>query len=101
MKYTQEVKDYEKKTKFLTVQRDKRCVLCRSLPIHIHEIVPRSHFGVNSIINCFDIKNRICLCPNCHAEAANPDMRRKLLDYLVTNFGYEYPEPWYSRYVEN
>jgi len=99
MKYTPEVIEYERQTKAATLQRDKRCVLCRALPVQVHEIIPRSHFGVKSMERCFDIKNRICLCPNCHQDAANPESRRKLLAYLEQTFWYDYSEDWFRRYV--
>lgn len=91
---------YEQFTRAQVMARDKyRCVLCNSPQIQIHEIVPRSRFGKLRSKILFDVKNRVCLCQMCHAEAHNYSHRKMLLDLLKTKYNYTYDEEEFQRYL--
>ena len=91
--------ELEKQTKEFVLNREKsRCILCRKIGVHVHEIVPRSRFGKLRAHILFDVKNRVCLCPACHSEAHNFDTRKHLLEILTARYNYTYIESEFERY---
>lgn len=88
-------------TKLLVHHRDLfTCVLCGQRGVHIHEIIPRSFFGKVIIWQCFDEKNRVSLCPECHSSAHTKEARVRLIDTMMQRFNYEYTESMYYPYLQ-
>lgn len=75
-----------------------KCFLCNKKGIQVHEIVPRSHFGKETMRLCFSEKNRVCLCPSCHSKVHTFKWRRKLLKMLMLKYNYDYPEEKFRQY---
>ena len=83
-------------------ERDKfNCVVCGKNGVQVHEIIPRSAFGKSTMHQCYEEKNRVCLCPSCHSEAHTIEYRSKLLSLMKEKYGYEYTEQHYQRYGED
>lgn len=101
IKFSDLSKEYDKATRNLVLQRDKlRCVLCGAKGVHVHEIVPRSHFGKQNVALCFEEKNRACLCPQCHEDVHNPEARTILLTMMKQVHGYVYEEEQFRKYID-
>ena len=66
-----------------------RCFLCKKRGVQIHEIIPRSA-GRRKFI--YSEKNRVCLCPECHAKAHTRTERTKTLKMLIDKYKYSYDE---------
>lgn len=84
--------------KAVMVRDGNRCFICGKAKIQIHEIVPRSHFGRDTLLLCFSMKNRVCLCPMCHEKAHTFKWRVKLLKMLSSKYGYTYTEEKFRPY---
>lgn len=88
--------DKDRQTYYLVIARDSdyygqpRCVNCGAVADDVHEILPKSYFGKNSEDVLFDIKNRCCLCRDCHSVLHNDRGRAKLLGSLKGKYNYEY-----------
>ena len=87
---------YRKKVRDTVIQRDKGlCVRCGRVGHHVHEIIPRSRFGITKTRDCYQLKNMCVLCLACHERVHNPAGRRELLGVLGQRYGYDYSdEPW-------
>ena len=89
-------------TRHEVYERDRFCcVICGKSGVQVHEIVPRSAFGRSTMHTCFSVENRVCLCPEHHAEAHTIAMRRKLLRLMSSRFGYKYEDECFLRYKED
>lgn len=75
--------------------------MCGKKGVQIHEIVPRSFFGRDTMWQCFLPKNRISLCPECHAIAHTKEERKKAIAVMSEKYGYTYEEDFYQQYQEN
>jgi len=87
---------YDSQTYYIVVARDTdmegvtRCVHCGSIASEVHEILPRSFFAKGDKRALFDVKNRCCLCRDCHGKLHNDRGRATLLRILVQRHGYKY-----------
>jgi 5-methylcytosine-specific restriction endonuclease McrA len=82
-------------------QRDHdQCVVCKRQASQVHEIVPRSHFGLRGLPLCFDIRNRACLCQECHEKAHTRPARVALLQALHECYGYDYSQSPWAAYLD-
>jgi hypothetical protein len=79
---------------------DFSCLMCGKRGVQVHEIIPRSAFGKRSMEECYEEKNRVCLCPEHHATAHTFEMRKSLLDMMSSKYGYVYSELIYQKYTE-
>ena len=83
-------------TYYLVIARDTdlngvpRCVKCGRVANHVHEIIPRSRFGKHNRSGLFELKNRCCVCRECHESVHNPRGRGELLHIMSSKHGYEY-----------
>ena len=67
-----------------------RCVRCGMRAEDVHEILPKSSHGSTRKEELFDIKNRCCLCRECHRVVHNRKGRAELLQILKQKYKYEY-----------
>lgn len=95
----EKTKEYDAATRWMVIRRDGgRCLSCGNGAHDVHEIVSRSAFGTKELEVCFNVKNRCCLCRNCHNEAQGDiDRATDLLNTLRDRYGYEYNEPVFVR----
>lgn len=90
----------DKGSRGIVIKRDgMRCLKCRSKGVQIHEIVPRSHFGKQSLHICFHPKNRCLLCIGCHEKAHTNKWRTDLLKIMKAKYGYIYEESQFRKYL--
>jgi len=87
----------------LVAARDQgRCVLCGSPDVECHECIPRSAFGSKTKDACYQERNMICICQECHGKVHNPAGRRMLFGRLAERYGYVYnaiETPWAMEYL--
>lgn len=99
--YSEFERYYDLQTRTVVINRDKgRCLVCGTNRYHVHEIVPRSAFGVREMSNCYVVKNRCLLCPSCHTEAHTVKNRIAMLGIMSEKYGYKYPEQWFQKYTQ-
>lgn len=99
--YSQLKKLLDDETRVTVLTRDDfKCILCDRKGVQVHEIIPRSAFGKKTMHKCYETKNRVCLCPDCHEKAHTVATRKQLLSLMATKFGYEYTEQFYQGYLE-
>jgi len=71
-------------------ERDgERCCDCGKHTLEIHHIISRRYKGA------WDIRNLLCLCPDCHRgnnDAHTHTRRLQHIKYLHERFGYDYGE---------
>lgn len=78
-----------------------RCRDCGVPTTEVHHIAARSMFGKNRLKDCWQPKNMITLCRECHEEAGHPVNRRKHLVLLHRCYQYDYSDqPWARLLVE-
>lgn len=81
---------------FVVMARDSdhrgypKCINCGNGADDVHEILPRSFFGPLKEDELFDVKNRCCLCRECHSKLHNDRGRKKLLVILRDRHDYQY-----------
>lgn len=81
---------------YLVIARDSDsrgiplCINCGARADDVHEILPRSFFGPSREDDLFDVKNRCCLCRECHGKLHNDMGRKLLLKILKDKHGYTY-----------
>jgi 5-methylcytosine-specific restriction endonuclease McrA len=72
--YAEIAKELEDNVRPTVISRDKgRCVLCGMPAAHVHHIVFRSQFGKDTLEECWDVDNLVCLCLDCHNMAHGPE----------------------------
>lgn len=99
-KKSEERKEYDFATREEVWERDKgRCVLCHKPAHDVHEIVPRSAFGYDKSELLFSVKNRVCLCRDCHNLAHSYDQRRELILTMRMTYSYQYTEKEFEKYL--
>ena len=76
------------------------CVACDRRGDDVHEIVPLSHFGHNTMAECLQMKNACVICRECHSQLHNPAGRTKILGILQERHGYRYDEEPWRQYIE-
>jgi len=91
---------YRQRVYLEVMVRDREtCVACGENGNEMHEICARSRFGHKNMKECFQVKNMVCLCRECHAKAASFEMRRSLITMLRDKYKYVYDTPPWSEYV--
>jgi len=93
------IEELEWQTRDIVVQRDGgKCRRCGVRGGEVHEVVSRSAWGSKKLDICFDPKNRVLLCPDCHTEVQGQRKESgKLLRGLKEQFGYEYRDRRFLR----
>lgn len=77
------------------------CVV-RDVPAQdVHEVVPRSHFGVKNLHQCFDMRNRCCLSRSIHEQVHTRQGRMMLLRKMRDLYGYNYDDDPWREYLES
>lgn len=73
---------------------------CGRVAVDVHEVVPRSHFGAKTLDKCYEPRNRVCLCRDCHVRAHTLAARRAILRRMRERYGYDYDDSPYVGYVD-
>jgi hypothetical protein len=90
----------DSETRGIVLKRDNfQCVLCEKVGVQVHEIIPRSAFGKRSMQMCYEERNRVCLCPECHAYAHTTEMRKRLFAVMIQKYSYQYQEQEFAKYL--
>ena len=75
------------------IRRDMgRCFSCDRAGVDVHEILPRSRFGRARADLCFDMRNSVLLCRECHSKSHTRKARSLLLAEMSARHGYTYGE---------
>ena len=83
------------------VERDGgKCQSCGGPGQEVHEICSRWMFSSRTMASCMVLRNMVCLCRKCHAEAATRERRTAMLLRLARLHGYDYSDPPWNEYVE-
>lgn len=100
--YQEMAKLLDRMTRQLVYERDRfSCFLCGKNGVQVHEIVPKSAFGLSTMHICYSEKNRVCLCPEHHGPAHTIVMRRRLIELMQKRFNYVYDEQCFQKYKED
>jgi len=98
-----QMNSFELKVWNCVVERDgARCLRCGERGDHVHHVIPRSHFGKSGHDVCWDERNMMCLCMDCHLGivwAHTYDGRIEQLRVLAELYDYEYDDSPFNEYV--
>jgi len=94
--------DKDRETRYTVLTREQyRCFICERTNVEVHEVIPRSRFGLTGIDVLFDVKNRVALCREHHSEAHTRAYRIFLLSLLKEKFDYDYSMHPFANYMED
>jgi len=94
--------EYDKESREQVVARDRwRCIVCGKSAHDVHEIIPRSALpGERNAPTLFSVKNRCCLCRQCHSRIPTVWGRTMLLGLLMLKHGYRYRDEPFAKYFK-
>jgi len=94
--------DKDRETRYNVLERDDhKCFICNRGSVEVHEIIPRSRFGLKGIDVLFSMKNRVSLCREHHEQAHTRLYRVMLIAKMIERFGYNYIEDAFVNYTES
>ena len=93
--------DKDMETRYTVLARDKySCFLCNKGDAEVHEILPRSRFGLREVDVLFSLRNRVTLCREHHTKAHTRKYRSMLLGLMKKRFAYDYSDEPFINYLE-
>ena len=94
------IRQFDVETRRAVIERDGgMCVVTGRPAQDVHEVCPRSHFGVKNLHQCFDMRNRCCLSREIHQQVHTRQGRMALLRLLHERHGYDYTVPPWAQYM--
>ena len=94
------IEKLDAETRQAVIDRDEGlCVLCGKVANDVHEILPKSHWGTKFLHRCYQLKNRVCLCRECHANSHTRAKRTEILRLLQERHHYDYSDERFREYL--
>lgn len=95
------LRELDRQTRRAVRERDgDLCIVSGRPASAVHEILPKSHFGVKGLHYCFEMKNRCCLCEDVHRRVHTRPGRMMLLRKMRDLYGYNYDDDPWREYME-